>query len=259
MYQNFQCLQHTWYLAAEFQLFVIGLLIIVLIKRFQRFGIFIATVCFIVPAVWTVCMVHPFFPGFLTPESGRFLFRDNLFYLKYHLPTYANFDNYFVGLLGSLLYKNTKINQSKLFIKYYHMICFVSVSIYAVGQVIIYMTNFEKSSLLFTIFLTESRKLWGFSLIILIIGCHVNKTGNLAAKVLNWKVTVLLGKINLEVYLLHMLIMYTLQYGTGQPIRATTMESVKYNVSSIFLTYVVSFIIHVFVLLPYRKIIKLFT
>ncbi|CAG9801006.1 unnamed protein product [Chironomus riparius] len=252
------CLQHTWYLAAEFQLFVIGLLIIVLIKRFHRFGIFIGTVCFIVPAIWTVYKVHPSFPGFFSPESGRFLFRNNLFYLKYHLPTYANFDNYFVGLLGSLLYNNTKITQSKLFIKYYHLICVLSVSIYAVGQVIIYLTNFEKSSLLFTIFLTESRKLWGLSLIILIIGCHVNKSRNSAAKFLNWKATVLLGKINLEVYLLHMLIMFILQFGTG-PIRATTIESLKFNLSSIFLTYVVSFIVHVFILLPYRKIIKLFT
>lgn len=107
--------------------------------------------------------------------------------------------------------------------------------------------------------------------------CRLRLSGASSIKV-HMKAIIRLGKLNLEAYLFHESIIVLLLIGLKRPVHASLTEEVtkrsleckkrhltlsnsqiKILLSVTILTYTASFLLHISIIQPYRKMIKMFT
>ncbi|EDS31127.1 conserved hypothetical protein [Culex quinquefasciatus] len=100
------CMQHSWYLAADFQLSTIGLILVTLIIRFPRLKkpliTFVTAIAVIIPGVVVYLGSYEGVTIF-SPEARRFMFwYDNAYYETY-LPMHMNLGMYMCGIIIGFL------------------------------------------------------------------------------------------------------------------------------------------------------------
>uniref|UniRef100_A0A336LMG7 Protein HGH1 homolog n=1 Tax=Culicoides sonorensis TaxID=179676 RepID=A0A336LMG7_CULSO len=114
------CIQPSWHLAAEMQLFVIELIILMTINRFpNKIGSILSLVVVLGNFATLISLYSSGISGLLLGRLEHTRTRNafDLEYLKGHIPFYTNTPGYFLGLLAAYLHyqnKQKKIDFSKL-------------------------------------------------------------------------------------------------------------------------------------------------
>ncbi|XP_037888711.1 nose resistant to fluoxetine protein 6-like [Glossina fuscipes] len=110
------CSLHTWFLAADMQLTVLFLLVLILISKFPKLKILSLIMLTIISvaitaAVTYILKLETFI--YFKPESFRFLFFLNIeeFYQSY-VPFYTNMGGYIIGFILADIYANCKDSDS---------------------------------------------------------------------------------------------------------------------------------------------------
>lgn len=101
---------HSWYLPCDFHYFIIGIFVVILIKKNKRIGLSVLTVLFIlsmaIPFIITVAYQRPallhFFPEFLVAPRSHPDF--HMTYIKSH----TRASTYFIGMFGGYFYYKIK-------------------------------------------------------------------------------------------------------------------------------------------------------
>ncbi|XP_063709601.1 regulator of hypoxia-inducible factor 1-like [Culicoides brevitarsis] len=109
------CLQHTWHLAAEMQLFVVEILIILILTRFpKKVGTILASVTLLGNFFTTTAFYKSGINGLVlgTVETTRNRNRFDAEFQLGHIPFYTNFPGYCLGLLAA--YVHHQIKHKKL-------------------------------------------------------------------------------------------------------------------------------------------------
>ncbi|XP_055604206.1 O-acyltransferase like protein-like, partial [Uranotaenia lowii] len=110
------CLIHTWYLAADFQLFVVGLAAMMLIWRYPRMFkplvALMALLGFVFPALRTYIYK---FDGTMYHPTKSYTLRAwyETIYKDYYLVTDTHCSSYFAGLVAGILYHKIRKNPDK--------------------------------------------------------------------------------------------------------------------------------------------------
>uniref|UniRef100_A0A1A9VM91 Acyltransferase 3 domain-containing protein n=1 Tax=Glossina austeni TaxID=7395 RepID=A0A1A9VM91_GLOAU len=111
-----ECSIHTWFLAADMQLTVLFLLVLILISKFPKLKILSLIMLTIVSIAITAAVTYMLkLEAFIyfKPESFRFLFFLNIeeFYQSY-VPFYTNMGGYIIGFILADIYANCKDNAN---------------------------------------------------------------------------------------------------------------------------------------------------
>uniref|UniRef100_A0AAG5DK72 Acyltransferase 3 domain-containing protein n=1 Tax=Anopheles atroparvus TaxID=41427 RepID=A0AAG5DK72_ANOAO len=101
------CVQQGWYLGAEFQIFIIAMIMLVTIVKFPRLKIAILAV--VLTAAYTVPAIFIYYQNLdgtfvITLEAQRYILWFDRYYLQAYIPTHVNFGNYMLGVLTGLIY-----------------------------------------------------------------------------------------------------------------------------------------------------------
>ncbi|XP_052895879.1 uncharacterized protein LOC128303065 [Anopheles moucheti] len=207
------CVQQGWYLGAEFQVFVIALIVLITIVNYPRAKILILT------AVLVLAYVVPaFFIYFqklegvfvVTLEAQRYVLWYDKFYLQAYIPTHINFGNYMLGVLTGVIYtelrkRSINLAESRTFrAVWYATIIVVPLSM--LPGYIFYVNDFETPSVWMAVYFVISKNLFGIAAGIVIIGSIYGVNGVLQ-RILNYPFFEPLGRLAYGAYLIHPFVM----------------------------------------------------
>lgn len=162
------CFQHGWYLAADFQLFIVGVLVHVILWRFpivtKPLLSAAVAVAFVIPAVITYA--GRFEGVFMaTPESQRYLQWYDRQYRNIYIPAYTNAGSFVCGTIGGIVYSTAKrerrpmLNNALLRMLWWTAVP-VCVAALLSGYVF-YAYDLPKPSLAIAVYAAALKNVWG--------------------------------------------------------------------------------------------------
>lgn len=183
------CFQHGWYLAADFQLFVVGVLVHMALWRFPcltkpLLGVG-ALVALIIPACITYAQR---FEGVFmaTPESQRYLQWYDRQYRSVYIPAYTNAGSFLCGIIGGIVYGTAKRDRSRLVESaLLRMLWWTAVPVCVAALLsgyVFYAYDLPKPSLAIAIYAAALKNVWGLYVAAIItalafgMGCEYSTT-----------------------------------------------------------------------------------
>uniref|UniRef100_A0A4Y0BMA1 Acyl_transf_3 domain-containing protein n=1 Tax=Anopheles funestus TaxID=62324 RepID=A0A4Y0BMA1_ANOFN len=148
-----QCLIHTWYLAADFQLFVVGLMVMTLLWRFPKAtfwtAVSLGVAGFVLPMINTyVYAMDAMMP--LTMKGNEYQLWYDEYFVKSYQATETHCCSYFAGMIAGLLYYKIKRKELTLpiaTIRNVFTLAFISIIGFALQAPLYNMMQFKKPSI----------------------------------------------------------------------------------------------------------------
>ncbi|GIY04981.1 nose resistant to fluoxetine protein 6 [Caerostris extrusa] len=204
-----RCLEHSWYISCDFQLFVIALFILLALIKRPVFGMVLNIMMIVVSMVTTGLLTYYYkvpptlLASFPDPEERKFL--NHVIISK----PFCHLGPYCVGLAtGYFFYKCKEIK-----LKPYHHIIGWGSAISVTAAVVYGVLEWNKGHLPSTAaalaYAATHRTAWALGLSWITIIC-VAGYGGLINSILSWKVFIPLSRLTCMVYLIHPLIQYIL-------------------------------------------------
>ncbi|KAF8770963.1 Nose resistant to fluoxetine protein 6 like protein [Argiope bruennichi] len=204
-----RCLEHSWYISCDFQLFIIALFILLALIKRPMFGMALNVIMIMVSMVMTGLLTYYYkvpptlLASFPDPEERKFL--NHVIISK----PFCHLGPYCVGLAtGYFFYKCKEIK-----LKPYHHIIGWGSAISVTAAVVYGVLEWNKGNLPSTpaalAYAATHRTAWALGLSWITIIC-VAGYGGLINSILSWKVFIPLSRLTCMVYLIHPLIQYIL-------------------------------------------------
>ncbi|XP_055620346.1 nose resistant to fluoxetine protein 6-like [Toxorhynchites rutilus septentrionalis] len=256
------CMQHSWYLACDFQLSFIGLILVTLILRMPRIKIpLLATMTAVSLIIPALVVYQNAFEGVLifSPEAKRFVFLYEKAYQLAYLPAHMNFNMYIWGVMVGLLYyklKSLSYNLgSKMFFRVIWYLCFIiSPAMFLLGK-LFYVNDFPTPSIWMSIYFAATRGCWALILSIGFIGFlyRVNKP---VARFMNIRIFEILGRLTYGAYIGHFAIMKMMFYSERELSNLDTFAIAVKIHATVLLSYMLSVVLTLGIELPTSAIQK---
>ncbi|XP_052893013.1 nose resistant to fluoxetine protein 6-like [Anopheles moucheti] len=256
------CLQQTWYLATDFQLFIIGLALLALTWRYPKLlkpllALAVAG-ALLTPAI--VTYVNRF-EGvvILRPEALKYVLWYDEMYRKMYIPTHTNFGSYLAGLMAGLMYHKLKRTD---FIAVRHrgfLVLWYATLPAAIGLLlsayIFYAYDFAKPAIWIAVYAALARNLWGALFAVLFVGVAFG-VGGFLRTTLNNSIFRPLGKVMYCVFLCHLFVIRVTLGNVRQPIYVSDMRILVLTSSTLVLAYIMGTLMCLLIELPFSNIQK---
>uniref|UniRef100_A0A182FHE2 Acyltransferase 3 domain-containing protein n=1 Tax=Anopheles albimanus TaxID=7167 RepID=A0A182FHE2_ANOAL len=262
------CLQQCWYLATDFQLYVLGLLLLGLTCRYPktRNPLFaIASVASILaPAIVTYVQR---FEGvvMLRPEALKYVMWYDPMYRLMYIPTHTNAGSYLAGLIGGLMYRALKQRvggidatgrHDKLFRILWYAAFPVAIAM-LLSAYLFYAFEFEKPALWIALYAGLCRNLWGLLFAVLFVGLAVGGVGVGALRgALCSPIFRPLGKVTYGAFLCHLFIIRVTLGNVRQPVYVSDMRILVSTFSTLVLAYLMGTLLYLLIEAPFSNVQK---
>ncbi|XP_050094016.1 nose resistant to fluoxetine protein 6-like [Anopheles aquasalis] len=250
------CVQQGWYLGAEFQIFVIALVVLVAIVNLPRLKIAILTL--VIAVAYTIPALFIYYQRLegtfvITLEAQRYVLWHDIHYLRSYIPTHINFGNYMLGVLTGVIYvalhaRSINLAERKWFrVLWYLTFPFVLLSM--LPSYMFYVNEFRKPSLWMAIYFVVSKNLIGISLCIIFLGAifGVSRT---TMRVLNYRFFEPLGRLAYGAYLCHPLIMRYLYVSARGPVYFSDLTTLAMVLGSVVMSCLMALLLCLLIELP---------
>ncbi|XP_053687401.1 nose resistant to fluoxetine protein 6-like isoform X2 [Sabethes cyaneus] len=216
------CLQQAWYLACDYQLFTLGLIMVVAITKYpkQRTAIISTAISltYIVPAL--VIYFGDFDGAFINRlQDQRFLYWFDRMYQLVYIPFHTNMGCYFGGvILGIIYYKQRKLRHSGNKSWYMKLLWYGTAPVGVLclmSNSIFYLYNFEKPSIWMAIYYPIMKNMWVFLGAMMLYGI-IYEYSKVIKGFLNFSIFVPLGRLTYCAYVCHVFMMKNVFFGTRE-------------------------------------------
>ncbi|XP_031617702.1 nose resistant to fluoxetine protein 6-like [Contarinia nasturtii] len=257
------CMQHAWYLAADFQLVIVGTLIQMIIWKFTKwtkmvFGTTFA-ISFLIPAIITYR--YSFEGTFMaSPETTRYAHWYDEQYQTIYIPFYTNMGSFVLGMIAGLLYCKHKqghidLTKSKVLpVLWYSLLPIAFLGLYS--GALFYANNFEKPAIWIAIYAAVMKSLWGVFGATLVLGSALN-TGWVFKNILRMQVFRTMGRLTFGAYLIHPSVIRASYGSMRHPFFTDDFRVYDNTVSAFVTSYVLSFFVCMLIEMPFSIIQKL--
>ncbi|XP_035910415.1 nose resistant to fluoxetine protein 6-like [Anopheles stephensi] len=256
------CLQQTWYLATDFQLYIIGLTLLAVTWRYPKLlkPLLVLAVlgALVVPAI--VTYVNRF-EGvvILRPEALKYVLWYDEMYRKMYIPTHTNFGSYLAGLMAGLMYHRLKranfvAVRHKGFLVLWHASLPAAIAL-LLSAYIFYAYDFEKPAVWIAIYAALSKNLWGALFGVLFVGVAFG-VGGLLRAALNSSIFRPLGKVTYCVFLCHLFVIRVTLGNVRQPIYVSDMRILVATSSTLVLAYIMGTLMCLLIEIPCSNVQK---
>uniref|UniRef100_A0A1Y9J0F2 Acyltransferase 3 domain-containing protein n=1 Tax=Anopheles quadriannulatus TaxID=34691 RepID=A0A1Y9J0F2_ANOQN len=256
------CLQQSWYLATDFQLFAIGLAILALTWRYPKLLKPLLAVAvlgaLLIPAI--VTYVNRF-EGvvILRPEALKYVLWYDPMYRKMYIPTHTNFGSYLAGLIAGLLYHRLKrANFDAVRHRGFRTLWYASLPtaiVLLLSAYIFYAYDFEKPALWIAAYAALAKNLWGALFGVLFVGLAFG-VGGFLRTALNNSVFRPLGKVTYCVFLCHLFVIRVTLGNIRQPIYVSDMRILVSTSSTLVLAYIMGTLMCLLIEIPFSNVQK---
>ncbi|XP_038214642.1 nose resistant to fluoxetine protein 6-like [Zerene cesonia] len=257
-YNNGQCMPHVWYLAADLQLHLVGLIVFVLckglIRRIALISLFVIGV--IAPAF------HTYFQDLngtlvLTFEAVRTMFVTDPTFVNVYKPAHTNVPGFIVGLsLGFIIYylqnSNFDIKKYKRYLLVYYATVPAALAVTLAGMAA-YGDGPRLSIYIRVLFSVLLKPLFGICFAVLIFGC-VFRFEDTIRGFLEARAWTVLCRISYCAYLCHEVFFRSIA-GSSVMIRTNIIHLLDITLGNVFISFLTAIVLHLFVEAPFLGII----
>ncbi|XP_058065936.1 nose resistant to fluoxetine protein 6-like [Anopheles bellator] len=207
------CLMHSWYLAADLQLFLLALGVLLLIHRWPRAVGFLFTVGTVL-SLWIPAYIthrnklHPVLP--IKLSEAKFIVMYEPWIRQIYLPSYANTGSYLAGLIAGYLHH--RVVHHKLQLQEYPLYRVIERFITPLLAAVVLLTgvwysiDVPKPSLWVSLYSTLYRNVMGVFVAVCFLR-SINTPKGHFRRILGSKLFTTLGKLTYSVYVLHDVVM----------------------------------------------------
>ncbi|XP_030747215.1 nose resistant to fluoxetine protein 6-like [Sitophilus oryzae] len=247
---NQVCMFQTWYLACEFQYFLIAPCLVWMYRKNSRLG-YISISLLIVSSISIASIVHyvnnynPFlliYNSILTDPTG------NDQYKHIYIPSHLRASPYLVGILVAFIKHEIKTRGYKLKPKAVYAgwigSTFMLLAV-VYGSFIFYVPEIHISKVVSSLFASMHHLIWGASIGWMIIAITEGHSG-IIKPLTSWKPGFFLNRINYSAYILHGTIQL---YSVGtlrSPVYISVFNMLLYALGDIMASYYIGFFLTVF-------------
>ncbi|XP_055921314.1 nose resistant to fluoxetine protein 6-like [Eupeodes corollae] len=258
------CLQQTWYLATDFQLYVVFAGLLIFMARFPKTKNYVLGFASIISFLCTGLVTY-----FLeldaahqeTPDSYRYLFWTNgeTIY-KGYAPFYMNFGGFVFGTITALIFLKYKdegldMKGKKSTLNRIVVISLPLPFLMLLSGQIFYSFEFIKPSVWIAIYAGMFRNVWAIwccSLVLLM----AFKIGSIFYRFCSLRIFAPLGRLSFQVFLIHTIIIRCIVGCIRQPIFINNLVLSMYIAASVVISFFFAFFLYTCFELPLATIIN---
>ncbi|XP_061502943.1 nose resistant to fluoxetine protein 6 [Anopheles gambiae] len=236
------CMQHTWYLAADFHMFVYGLVVCAVVLRFPKYRTYILSflllVCTMVAAV--VVYVNEYEAvTVLPPEPLRFFYWYWDMYHGTYLPTHMYLVNYTAAIMGSfyMLHLQSKNFKTPKMFSLLWLLGVLAIPGTFVAGYFIYSNLFDTPSVWMALVFPLGRIFYTALMFLLTIG-FIFRASKPVLRLLNIHFFGILGRLTYCAYLCHFFITRATSFGTRRLANLGVFEMNTSSWSTLVMSYV---------------------
>uniref|UniRef100_A0A1Y9IS55 Acyltransferase 3 domain-containing protein n=1 Tax=Anopheles merus TaxID=30066 RepID=A0A1Y9IS55_ANOME len=250
------CVQQAWYLGAEFQIFIIALIVLVTIVKIPRAKVLILGLVllagYVIPALFIY--YHKLEGTYLiTLEAQRYLLWYDKYYLHAYIPTHINFGNYIQGVLTGLVYcelqkRSINLAQSKAFSTVWHL-TIVILPLSWLPSYMFYVNDFPTPSIWMAAYFIMTKNLYGFGIGIIILGCIYGVNG-VVKRMLNYPFFEPLGRLTYGAFLVHPFVMRFMFASVRAPAHYSDLLTLSLVFGATVMSYLMALVLCLLIELP---------
>ncbi|XP_068620645.1 O-acyltransferase like protein-like [Battus philenor] len=259
------CMGHTWYLAADMQLHVVGVMVILLMVRCKKS---------IIPVLSLLLVISSVAAGFVTffyeltpiitaqpPELLRNLFGGSKILPLLYLPIWMNLAGYFCGVSTAFILHYNQTNainlaENKLFNLLFHASLTLGGGVVMGG--VVFLSDTPPPHWVAAVYAALDRTLVAIFFNIFMLGCF-SRCKSLLRNLLEWRGFHILGRLSYCAYVIHFIILRLTLAGNTQLGHPTILSMISVLITSSVLTYVISVPLCLLVELPAIQLWKAVT
>ncbi|XP_058828421.1 nose resistant to fluoxetine protein 6-like [Topomyia yanbarensis] len=250
------CVQPSWYLSADFQFYLFGLVALITMKRYQRstkyWISFMILLNLIGPGITMWAWKLP--PVMATGTRPVLLmFSDDEWFSRLYKPSHTSSAGYFYGILAGMVYHHAKHSEQNLINrKDFRIVKALSILVIVVCYLpcyLIYETNWELYSWSMPIYGSIAKNCWGFHCSVSFIELALSQKNRLKT-VLGHKWLLPLGKLTYSVYHSHYLILMAFTSIIRAPLVNDVYSPILFAAVTLVLSYGLGLIIFLLVEQP---------
>ncbi|XP_061721050.1 nose resistant to fluoxetine protein 6-like [Cydia pomonella] len=262
---NKLCMGHTWYLAVDMQLHILGMLLLLVLVRYRSVAlpILVSLLACSAAAAAFVVYLYQLMPIITaqSPEDLRTLFSKSLVLPKLYLPMWMNLAGYACGMAAAfLLYevqrKGIKLRDSKLFNLIFHLSLPVGTAIVWLGVWFLHEETPPQWAAI--VYSALDRPLVAICFAIFMLGC-VTKCKSALRSMFAWKGFHTLGRLSYCVFLTHFVILRVLVTSNPQLGHPTTLSLISLLITASVLSHLAAIPLCLLAELPAIELFKSLT
>ncbi|XP_044763430.1 nose resistant to fluoxetine protein 6-like [Coccinella septempunctata] len=231
------CVDQSWYLSVDMQLFILSPLILIPLKKWPKY---------VLPVM--VCLVGagvaiPFYIGYSNKFTGLVLgSTTTTFISQYYYKTHARFGPYVIGMLAGYFIHKMKRNGKQIKLNIIVSIILWAIAIGALIACIFdgyKLLKDDENAVLDGLYVGLNRSIWSCAISLVIILC-VSGNGGLINTFLSLPTMQFLSKLSYSMYLVHYLVITAVNLAARDTTHFTNFEAIFQIFSFFILTLLVS-------------------
>ncbi|XP_076347720.1 nose resistant to fluoxetine protein 6-like [Tachypleus tridentatus] len=253
-----QCLEHSWYVACELQLFVVSMAVVYLMQRKPKLGILLSCMLTILAVIITGLLTFYYVlpPTVLfaqADQSERLTSED----LTYHKP-YAHLGAFCTGLvIGYKIAKKSMFN-----IKPYIQLILWLLATGCNLSLVLGIHPWNKGNETIetadsAIYAATHRTLWAFGVGWMVFAC-ITGNGGIINRILCWRGWIPLSRLTFLTYLLHPLVQMTLVASVKERLQADQYIALYLFSGLLLISFSMASFVSLFLDMPLRQLENLF-
>lgn len=236
------CVSQSWYLAIDFQLYVLSPIFLLCLYKTPRFG----TLMIILSIIG--CMLAGFFTTYQEHLSTMIISRNTTEFLTYYyFKTHTRASTWFIGLLLGFVLGRIRFHNDNMYLRVPKVITyFIWLAVLALIPFCVYgfhdtLTQEDYDVVANSLYNTFTRPVWALCVSWIIYACATGR-GGIVNNILSLPIFRVLSKFTYSVYLIHVLILYIMICARKNP----TYFSVAGLIDEFSSILVISFVLAAF-------------
>ncbi|XP_058065856.1 nose resistant to fluoxetine protein 6-like [Anopheles bellator] len=255
------CMQQSWYLAADFHMFVYGLVVCAIVLRFPKLRTYILSFLLLVWSMAAAILVY--INGYeavtvLPPQPLRFFFWYWGMYHDTYLPTHMNLVNYTAAIMGAfyvLHLKKTNFKAPKMFALLWFL-GVLAMPAYFISGYFIYSNIFETPAVWMALLYPLGRIFYTALMVLFTVGFFF-RASKFVLRMLNVHFFGVLGRLTYCAYLCHLFITRAASFGTRRSVNIGVFEMNTSSWATLVMSYVLGWVLCLTLESPFLALQKL--
>ncbi|XP_041769144.1 O-acyltransferase like protein-like isoform X2 [Anopheles merus] len=258
------CIQFSWYLGADFQLYLLGTILMLLMRiprLFKPIVICMTITAFVVP-IGIIYRYHLDATVMMILRHVLQEIRTLPYYLHVYIPSETNAGNYFFGMLAGITYYRLKDNPNAKSILKLNFILPASALMFILLNSLTIMLpsdHINQPSLSLAIYGSLLKSAWGIFPSVLLVYMAFQEKHSLLVNFLQHPILLVGSKLSYSIYLVQYGIIYAVYKHITYPIVYESFTIILFTAAIVNITFCVAFMLHIFIELPFNLFLKQIT
>ncbi|XP_050074224.1 O-acyltransferase like protein-like [Anopheles maculipalpis] len=255
------CIQFSWYLGADFQLYLLGTVLMILMRIPKLFKPII--VCMLVGAfLGPVVVIYRYHLDATVMMILRYVLQEIRtlpYYLRVYIPFETNAGNYFFGMIAGIAYSRLKDNPAAASILKLNYLLPISAAFFLTMNGLTMMLpsdHLTKPSFGLAFFGSMLKSAWGIFPSVLLLHIAFQKRPAWLVAVLQHPILLVASKLSYSIYLVQYTIVYTVYRHITYPLVYNSFTILIFTAAIVNMTFCVAFFLHIFIELPFNLFLK---